>query len=145
MSLGQHLEELRRRLIYCALSCWGRPSSRAPCAVQIMAILVRPHVLAMAAFDQDVSLNFASYLEGFMAQMKACLIVALVVTSPFLIYQVWAFVAPGLFPHERSKVMKLFIPRCSVSPAAWSSATSSSSPRCCTTCWCWPARPCTRC
>ena len=110
MSLGQHLEELRRRVIYCVLVVLG--ATFAACAVRrpIMAVLVRPHVQAMAAFDQDAALNFASYLEGFMAQVKACLIVALVVTSPYLIYQVWAFVAPGLFPHERSKVMKLVVP-----------------------------------
>ncbi len=110
MSLGQHLEELRRRLIYCVLVVLGGAFVACAFRRQIMVVLVRPHVLAMAALDQSVSLNYASYFEGFMAQMKACLIVALVATSPFLLYQLWAFVAPGLFPHERSRVMKLFVP-----------------------------------
>lgn len=110
MSLGQHLEELRRRVIYCVLVVIGAAIVAWIVRAPIMAILVRPHALAMAAFDRDATLNFASYLEPVMAQMKACMIVALVVTAPFLIYQTWAFVAPGLFPHERSKVMKLVVP-----------------------------------
>jgi sec-independent protein translocase protein TatC len=110
MSLGQHLEELRLRVIWCVLVVLAASAAAWGVHLKIMAILVRPHVQAISAFDQNVALNAASYFEGFMAQIKACTIVALVVTSPFLLYQAWAFVAPGLFPHERKWVMKLVVP-----------------------------------
>jgi len=107
MSIGEHLEELRARLIKCLLAlgaafllCW---LFRTP----LMMVLVRPHVAAMRAFELDTALKFASYLEPVVAQLKACVIVALILTSPFVIYQIWAFVAPGLFPQERQKAVKL--------------------------------------
>jgi len=108
MSLGEHLEELRLRLIRCIVAVVVAAAASWTVRGWVMAALMRPHVLAMAAFDRDATLKFASYLEPVVAQVKACLIVALVVTAPVLIYQAWAFVAPGLFPHERNRVLKLF-------------------------------------
>jgi len=107
MPLGAHLEELRARLIKCIVAlavafalCWIFRR-------QVMAVLKRPHVLAMRALGLETTLKFCSYLEPVMAQLKGCLVVAAVLTAPVLIYQAWAFVAPGLFPHERSKGLKL--------------------------------------
>lgn len=107
MSLGQHLDELRWRLIKCLVSvaaafvlCWvvrGR----------LWAIVQRPHVHAMMAFELETSLNFSGYFEPFVAQLKVCAVFALILASPILIYQIWAFVAPGLFPHERYRSLKL--------------------------------------
>jgi sec-independent protein translocase protein TatC len=110
MSLGQHLEELRVRVIYCILAVVGAAIVTWAVRWQIMAIIVRPHVLAMSAFNHNVELHYLSYLEPLMAQVKACTIAALIVTAPFLLYQAWAFVAPGLFPNERRWVLKLVVP-----------------------------------
>ncbi|MHC5034073.1 MAG: twin-arginine translocase subunit TatC [Planctomycetota bacterium] len=107
MSLGEHLEELRTRVIKCLsavgvafILCWIFRD-------QLRLILQRPHVIAMQAFEMDTSLKFSSYFEAVVAQLKACFIGALVLTAPILIYQVWAFVAPGLFRHERDRTLKL--------------------------------------
>lgn len=110
MSLGEHLEELRSRLIKC-LAAFG--AAFILCWVfkwTIIAVIKRPHVQAMSAYELEGILNYRSYFEPVVAQLKACGIIALVVTAPWLIYQIWAFVAPGLFPHERRKVIWLGAP-----------------------------------
>jgi len=107
MPLGAHLEELRARLIKCLLALAGTFLLCWVFRERLVAILIKPHVIAMRAFELDTTLKFRSYLEPVVAQLKACIVVALVITAPIIIYQTWAFVAPGLFPHERSKTLKL--------------------------------------
>jgi sec-independent protein translocase protein TatC len=107
MSLGQHLEELRARVIICLLAIGG---AFVVCWVfreELRVVVLRPHVLAMRALELDTALKFSSYLESFVAQLKTCTVFALVLVSPVIIYQLWAFIAPGLFPHERRRSLKL--------------------------------------
>ncbi len=107
MPLGAHLEELRSRLIKCLLALAGTFILCWVFRERLMAILVGPHVSAMRAFELDTTLKFRSYLEPVVAQLKACVVASLVVTAPVIIYQTWAFIAPGLFPRERYKAVKL--------------------------------------
>ena len=108
MSLGEHLEELRRRVIICLLAvgaafivCWLFLRDG------IRMIVQRPHVRAMEALELDTALKFSTYFESLVAQLKTCLAFGLVLVSPVVVYQLWAFVAPGLFPHERRRGIKL--------------------------------------
>lgn len=107
MPLGAHLEELRSRLIKCLMILAGTFILCWVFRERLMTVLTRPHVSAMRAFELETSLKFRSYLEPVVAQLKACVVVALVLTAPVLIYQIWAFVAPGLFRHERYRTLKL--------------------------------------
>ncbi len=107
MPLGEHLEELRRRLIICLVAvgaafvlCWKFRH-------RIWLIVQRPHVLAMQALDLDTLLKYSSHFESFIAQIKTCMAFGLVLVSPVVIYQLWAFIAPGLFPHERRRGVRL--------------------------------------
>ncbi len=107
MPLGQHLEELRRRIIVCIvafaavfLACWVVRD-------RLMALLVWPHVRVMRSFELDPALKFQSYMEPVLAQLKACAIAAVALAAPVIIYEIWAFVAPGLFAHERRKAVWL--------------------------------------
>lgn len=107
MPLGAHLEELRLRLIICLvavavtfIACWIF-------RYRLMIVLMRPHVQAMRAFGLDERLRFSGYFESVVPQLKACLIAAFILAAPVVIYQAWAFVAPGLFPRERYKVVWL--------------------------------------
>lgn len=107
MPLGAHLEELRTRVIWCLvavgatmLACWFLRGT-------LLHALMRPHVLAMRAHGLDETLKYSSYLEPVVVQLKLCLFAGFVLASPVVIYQVWAFVAPGLFPHERFRVARL--------------------------------------
>ena len=110
MPLGEHLEELRSRIIKAVVAmavafigCWFFRQT-------ILDIITRPHELATAAANVNSTLKFQSYVEPIIAQLKACLIAAAVISAPWLIYQAWAFVAPGLYPKERRKAIKMVLP-----------------------------------
>ena len=107
MPLGDHLEELRSRILRALiavgllfLACWFVRE-------HIMRVLVQPHLQATGAFQLDPSLKFRSYLEPITAQLKACAIVALIVGAPYLLYQMWAFIAPGLYKREQRVLIRL--------------------------------------
>lgn len=109
MPLGEHIEELRGRLLKCLLAAALALVVAWFFRDGIMQVLTRPHALVMHAFQLDPSLKFHTYLEPVAAQLKACLVAALLATSPFLLYQMWAFAAPGLFQKERRFVVRLGI------------------------------------
>jgi sec-independent protein translocase protein TatC len=108
MSFGDHLEELRRRLLY-ALA--GLAAAFIVCywvGDRIIETLSAPYYLAMRdlGFDEPrmVQLN---PIEPFMEYFKICLEFGLVLAAPWVLYQLWLFVAAGLYPHER-RVVKRF-------------------------------------
>ncbi len=74
---------------------------------------IRPQKLDLVSLDiwepsnaRALSLNF---MEGFMIWLKAGFITGLVISGPWVAYQVWSFVAAGLYPHEKKHV-HIFLP-----------------------------------
>jgi len=109
LSLGEHLEELRLRIIICIISlivcfflCWAFKS-------QILWVAKRPHSLTMESMGLSATLKVLSYQEGFFAYIKLCLISAFFLSYPMVLYQAWRFVSVGLYRHERHYV-KRFLP-----------------------------------
>jgi sec-independent protein translocase protein TatC len=105
MSFLQHLDELRRRIIYSSLYvvaglgvCWGFHE-------QIFAIMQKPIMSALASHHLDPKLVYLNPTDPFNMYLKISLLAGIFVASPFVLYQVWAFVAPGLFRNERRYVM----------------------------------------
>jgi len=107
MSLEGHLLELRWRLVVCLIALAAAFGLSWLFRHWLMDALKWPHVRAMASLGFETALYAKTYPEGFVAQLKACALGALVLAAPMIIYQVWAFVAPGLFPNERRKVFSL--------------------------------------
>jgi len=102
MTLGEHLTELRRRVIICLLVTGG--AFFAAFAVffafkkQTLALLCDP---VTRQFQQSqFVLRTLEPFEGFMVMMKLSLIASLVAVSPVIVYQIWAFIAPGLKDDE---------------------------------------------
>lgn len=98
MSFLEHLDELRSRLFrsaiaYAAILCvaWFQ-------ADPILNFLMRPMRQSLLAGGDII---FVTVTEPFFVYMKASALVALFVASPYLLYQLWAFVAPGLYKQER--------------------------------------------
>lgn len=102
LPLTAHLQELRKRLIHSFIAvgigfaiCYGFKES-------IFDIISYPLLRVM---PKGGSLIFTSVAEAFFTYMKISFIAGLVLASPFVLYQVWAFVAPGLYRHEKRYVV----------------------------------------
>jgi sec-independent protein translocase protein TatC len=105
MSLLQHLEELRKRIIIsvlaiigCFLACWWK-------ADVIFAYMQRPIMKALTAHHMDTQLVYTAPTEPFNLYMKVGLVAGIFVASPIVLYQVWLFIAPGLFRNEKRYVL----------------------------------------
>lgn len=101
-----HLVELRDRLIRCivivALIFIGMSFK----ANEIYAYLAGPLTKHMPPGGQMIAIGVAS---PFLAPLKLTLVAAVFVAIPFILYQVWAFIAPGLYQHERRFALPLLV------------------------------------
>ncbi len=109
MSFLEHLEELRRRIIYSLgavavafFACWYY-------ADRLYAVMKRPIDKALVANHMPTDLVYLNPTEPFNMYMKIGFIAAVFVASPFVLYQVWAFIAPGLYRHERRYVVPFMV------------------------------------
>jgi sec-independent protein translocase protein TatC len=101
MPLTGHLEELRWRLISSLLAVG---IAFLPCyffANVLFQFLTRP--LHLAASEQ-LTLIGTGVVEAFFTKLKVSFIAALFLAIPVVLYQVWQFVAPGLYTHEKRYV-----------------------------------------
>lgn len=109
MTLGEHLEDLRRRIIL-ALHGFLPGLIIGLCIGKSLVNLISYSVLAETkAFYQAYSgmgLLTLGAQEVFMVYMKASIIAGLMISSPWVIFQLWAFVAEGLSRHERRTVYR---------------------------------------
>jgi sec-independent protein translocase protein TatC len=101
MSLGDHLEELRTRLI---LALAGLGVALAGCLLLgklIISFIQGPY---LAVMGPDSSLQTLAPAEGISSYVRIALIAGLIVSSPWVFYHLWMFVATGLYPNERRYV-----------------------------------------
>jgi sec-independent protein translocase protein TatC len=101
MSLMEHLEELRKRIlrsVFAVAICigagwyWVEP---------IIGKMVAPIQKALAAHHFDTTLIYLNPTDTFNIQLKIGLIVGIFISCPFLLYQVWGFISPGLYRNEK--------------------------------------------
>ena len=104
MSFLEHLEELRRRIIYCLLAvaagffaCWGY-------AERIYGIMQAPIMQALHRHGMAEKLVYLNPTEPFNLYLKVGFLAGLFVASPFILYQVWLFISPGLYRNEKRYV-----------------------------------------
>jgi sec-independent protein translocase protein TatC len=98
MSLGDHLEELRMRLIRALLGLIiGSVICLFVCS-KIIAFIERPYVNVMG---EDAILQTLAPADGIISYIKIALISGLILTSPWVFYQLWLFVAAGLYQNEK--------------------------------------------
>ncbi|HXO18819.1 MAG TPA: twin-arginine translocase subunit TatC [Thermoanaerobaculia bacterium] len=98
MSLMEHLEELRKRILWSLLGvgllffpCWSY--SR-----EIFAFLVAP---IQRYLPPGTKLVYLKLTEPFILYFKVAGLAALFLASPFVLYQIWRFISPGLYERER--------------------------------------------
>jgi sec-independent protein translocase protein TatC len=110
MSLGEHLRELRRRVLVSVLALLGATVLAFVFWEPIWAFVRGPY--EEAAARQAIPATALQALdpgEGFFQVMKLCFLAALVVSSPVVLLQMWGFVSAGLFPRER-RAVRVFFP-----------------------------------
>jgi sec-independent protein translocase protein TatC len=104
MGFMEHLEELRKRIIwsivyiglgFCVCYWWHE---------QIFALMQSPIVFALKRHNLPTNLVYTNPTDPFNMYLKISLIVGIFVASPFVLYQIWAFIAPGLYKSERRYV-----------------------------------------
>jgi sec-independent protein translocase protein TatC len=98
MSLMDHLEELRSRLMWAIASL---AVAFFPCWIfvdEIFAFLQRP---IMKLLPPGKKLAYTGITDPFILYFKVAALAAVFVASPFVLYQLWRFIAPGLYKHER--------------------------------------------
>ncbi len=100
MSLGDHLEELRMRLLYALAGLTICTVISLAFSRYIVTFLQAPYVAIMG----NEALQALALAEGFVSYVKIALITGLILSSPWVFYHLWMFVAAGLYPHEKRYV-----------------------------------------
>lgn len=101
MSLVEHLTELRRRLIYVLI-------------VLVIAlvgglVIAKPtyqFLLSQKPANGTLALHTFSFWDGIGIYMQIAFVVAMILTIPFIVLQLWLFVKPALHPHEQRSTLK---------------------------------------
>ncbi len=102
----QHLIELRDRILYAMagigvcmvlLAIWPGPSG----LIDLIAVPIRTHM------PPDVKLIAVGVFTPFFVPLKVLMMAGLLLALPWVMYQIWAFVAPGLYSHEKRFALPL--------------------------------------
>jgi sec-independent protein translocase protein TatC len=104
MSFLEHLEELRKRLVYSIIAiaigcgaCWGFHE-------RIFNVMQRPIVEALHRNGMAEKLVYLNPIEPFNLYLKIALVAGIFIASPVVLYQVWMFISPGLYRNEKQYV-----------------------------------------
>lgn len=101
-----HLLELRDRLMRMVLAVLLIFLALAPFANRIFSLLADPLTRHLPA---DTSLIAVEVIAPFLIPLKATLVLAIFIAMPYILNQAWAFIAPGLYRHERRMVLPLMV------------------------------------
>ena len=105
MSLVEHLRELRGRLAKSLLAIAAGTVIGWVAYEPLFDLLIAPFTSSIARLDREGDINAQLALSGiadaFLLQTKIALVAGIVLASPVWLYQLWAFIVPGLHRHER--------------------------------------------
>jgi sec-independent protein translocase protein TatC len=109
MSLLEHLEELRGRLIRSAVSLVVGFFVAYGFHEKIYGFMQAPIVQALRKNHLDTQLIIHNPIDGFNMYIKISFIAGAILASPYILFQVWSFIAPGLYQHEKKYVTPFMI------------------------------------
>tara|TARA_B110000881_G_C18554277_1_gene505929 strand:- start:156 stop:920 length:765 start_codon:yes stop_codon:yes gene_type:complete len=104
-----HLSELRKRLIYSFIFLFIFFIFCYFFAEYIYGFLVEPYAKAVRDDGLQRRLIFTALQETFLTYLKVSFFAAFFVTCPFILTQIWKFVAPGLYKHEKIAIIPYLI------------------------------------
>ena len=102
MPLISHLEELRRKLIMSAVSWLVAFLACYSYAEQLFALIAEP---VRQALPEGTSLVFITATEPFFTYLKIAALAGLLIALPVIFWQIWSFVAPGLYKKEKRYII----------------------------------------
>jgi sec-independent protein translocase protein TatC len=109
MSFLEHLEELRKRIIYSIIAvvvgffaCWNY-------ADKIVGWMQQPIMEALKRNGMPQTLVYLNPTDPFNLYLKVGALAGLFVTCPFVLYQVWMFISPGLYRNEKRYVVPFMV------------------------------------
>jgi len=101
MSMLDHLAELRDRLIKCAVAIAVGATAAWFLYPEIFDLLLDPYCRLQGSSIRDCDLLQTEPLEGFSTRLKITGYAGIALAMPVLLWQVWRFVTPGLYAHEK--------------------------------------------
>ena len=101
-----HLVELRDRLMRMVLAVLVLLLILFPFGNDIFHLLAQP---VMNALPDDTSMVATKVLSPFLTPLKLAFVAAVFIAMPYLLYQMWSFIAPGLYQHEKQLAMPLLL------------------------------------
>lgn len=113
MTLGEHLEDLRRRLIMAIIGLVPIFAMGLAISIPTLELLMLPVQRALRARGLPGELLSTAPMEPFFAYVRIAVVITVIVGSPWLLYQLWKFVSPGLYSAER-RFVYLLIPMSSI-------------------------------
>jgi len=109
MGFLDHLEELRKRIVYSIIAVgigtglsWGYRE-------RIYAVMQKPIMDALRNHGLAEKLVYLNPTDPFNLYLKIAILAGLFLTSPFVLYQVWMFISPGLYRKEKRYVMPFMV------------------------------------
>jgi len=109
MGFLDHLEELRKRIVYSIVAVavgtglsWGYRE-------RIYSVMQKPIMDALRAHGLAEKLVYLNPTDPFNLYLKIAMLAGLFLTSPFVLYQVWMFISPGLYRNEKRYVLPFMI------------------------------------
>lgn len=105
MSFFEHLVELRKRIINSLLAIGAGMILGFAVSNHVITFVVQPMLTALRAHHLEDRLYYPSPATPITLYINLGLYIGIVVAMPFVLYQIWLFVAPGLYKHERRAVL----------------------------------------
>ena len=105
-SLLEHLIELRDRLLHMVVAVLILFLALFPFAEEIFTVVAEP---LLALMPEGTSMIATGVTSPFLVPFKLVLLIAVLLAVPYLLHQLWAFVAPGLYSHEKRLAAPLLI------------------------------------
>lgn len=105
-TLLSHLLELRTRLLRAVLAVLAVFIALIPFANRLYSVIAQPLLEKLPEGANMVAIDVAS---PFFAPIKLAFVAAITIAIPAVLYQAWAFVAPGLYQHERKLALPLLV------------------------------------
>ncbi len=105
-SLIGHLIELRSRLVNSVIALLLVFVCLFPFAADLYALLAQPMLAKLPLGGQMIATDVTT---PFFVPLKVAMMAALLISLPYILFQLWRFVAPGLYAHEKKMVLPLVV------------------------------------